>query len=261
MNKEVYEIHEGNGPIIAAAIHSGHELRAEVAELVRLSDREREYEEDPYTTSWTAAGDIRIICNRSRFEVDLNRPRDRAMYVEPEDAWGLSVYRQKPPQGLIETSLREYDDFYKDIGKVIRGMINRYGRFVLLDIHSYNHRRDGAEKPPADPEKYPEVNIGTGTILTAKWKKLVERFMADLRGFNFQGRNLDVRENVIFKGGHFPKWVNREFLQDGCAIAIEFKKFWMDEWTGEIIKPEYDAILEALKATINGLREELGKVE
>jgi hypothetical protein len=162
---------------------------------------------------------------------------------------------------LIETSLREYDEFYRDIGKVIRGVINRYGRFVLLDIHAYNHRRDGADKSPADPETHPEVNIGTGTILSTTWRPLVKRFMADLRGFSFLNRTLDVRENVIFRGGHFPTWVNGEFFQAGCAIAIEFKKFWMDEWTGEVYQPKYDAILEALKATISGLREELGKIE
>ena len=39
---------------------------------------------------------------RSRFEVDLNRPREEAVYRVPEDCWGLDVWRG----GRLDSSLR-----------------------------------------------------------------------------------------------------------------------------------------------------------
>lgn len=261
MNVSPYTFQIGDGPIIAAAIHNGHELRSDIADLIQLSEQEREWEEDPHTSGWTVIGDTRIIVNRSRFEVDVNRSRDRAVYIKPQDAWGLQLYNNKLPPALVSESLAEYDRFYIEVGKILSNIKESYSHFVLLDIHSYNHRRDGIDASPADPESHPEVNIGTGTIRSLIWRPLIERFISDLRVFDFLGRNLDVRENIIFKGGYFPRWINRKYSQTGCAIAIEFKKFWMDEWTGEVFPEEYNAILECLKSAITGLREELAKFQ
>ena len=43
----------------------------------------------------------RIIVNRSRFEVDINRPRDKAVYITPEDAWGLHIWKNIPDLPLM----------------------------------------------------------------------------------------------------------------------------------------------------------------
>ena len=37
---------------------------------------------------------ITVSVTRSRFEADLNRPRDRAVYLTPADAWGHQVWRR-----------------------------------------------------------------------------------------------------------------------------------------------------------------------
>jgi hypothetical protein len=104
------------------------------------------------------------------------------------------------------------------------------------------------------------VNIGTGTMDRALWAPLVERFIADLRAFDFMGRHLDVRENVKFRGGYFPRWTHETFPATGCAIAIEFKKFFMDEWTGEPDHAQVEAIRLALQSTVPGVLEELEKL-
>jgi hypothetical protein len=85
--------------------------------------------------------------------------------------------------------------------------------------------------------------------------------MADLRAFDFLGRHLDVRENVKFQGGYFGRWIHRTFPESGCALAIEFKKFFMDEWTGRPDPRQLEAIRQALAATIPGVLEVLGKQE
>ena len=51
--------------------------------------------------------------------------------------------------------------------------------------------------------------------------------------FDFNGRRLDVRENIAFQGkGEQTRFVHQHYPGRGCAIAVEFKKFFMDEWTG-----------------------------
>jgi cardiolipin synthase A/B len=46
---------------------------------------------DPFTAQLARVAPTRLIALRSRFEVDLNRPRERAVYRGPADAWGLEV--------------------------------------------------------------------------------------------------------------------------------------------------------------------------
>ena len=96
------------------------------------------------------------VVYRSRFEVDLNRPRDKAVYQKPEDAWGLTVWKNQPSQGLVARSLALYDGFYAQLHRVCSRLEKEYGRFVVLDLHTYNHRRQGPQGTPADPEGNPE---------------------------------------------------------------------------------------------------------
>ncbi len=257
MPEGFYRIHEGDGSIVAAAIHDGHSVRKEIAPLLALSDAERLREEDPETGAWAEVASTRIVGLRSRFEVDLNRPRENAVYIRPEDAWGLTVWRENPSGALISDSRNSYDTFYEEMRRLFSNLKHRHGKFVLYDLHSYNHRRKGPDKPPADSRKNPEVNIGTGTMDRKRWGPVVDRFMADLSSFDFLGRHLDVRENVKFQGGHLARWTHENFPDSGCALAIDFKKFFMDEWTGKIDREQVDAILRALRSTVPGVLETL----
>ena len=257
MEPKIWYIHEGNTPLVAAAIHTGHEIRHEVAENLALSESDRLREEDPFTGSLTTVAQNRLIVSRSRFEIDVNRPREKAFYLRPEDAWGLHLWKQQPPKELIERSLEEYDRFYAEVKRFFTDLERRFGQFVVFDLHSYNHLRDGPDGPPADPALNPEVNVGTGTMDRERWASIVDRFMNDLRTFDFLGRPLDVRENVKFKGGQFSRWIHQTFPETSCAMAIEFKKFFMNEWTGELYHEQFDLIKDALQSTVPGVLEAL----
>lgn len=257
MEQPFWEWIPGEGPLVAAAIHDGHALRAEAQERLCLGEAERLREEDPFTAAWAALVQPRIRTFRSRFEVDLNRPPEQAVYLKPEDSWGLQVWREPPEPACIAASLEAYDDFYAGVERELRAIEQRHGLFILLDIHAYNHRRAGFEQPPADPEKNPEINVGTASCRRELWGPTIDRFVTDLREFNFQGRRLDVRENVKFLGGNFPRWVHRTFPQSGLALAIEFKKIFMDEWSGELNLPVHRTLGEALATTFAGLRASL----
>src|SRR5690606_17412532 len=136
-----------------------------------------------------------IVALRSRFEMDLNRPREQAIYRDPEDAWGLDIWTTRPSDEMVERSLAQYDAYYEMLRSVCDDKSERHGKFVLYDIHSYNHRRHGEEHPEEDPQENPEVNIGTGTMDRERWAPLVDRFIEELRSFELMGRRLDVREN------------------------------------------------------------------
>jgi N-formylglutamate deformylase len=258
---DICTIIKGSGPLIAASIHDGHGVRRELLDIMELTDQERLREEDPFTSSWTTIAETRIIARTSRFEIDLNRPRNKAVYREPEDAWGLKIWKTKPDSYMVQRSLGKYDAFYKAVYALLTEIKNHYGSFVVYDIHSYNHCRGCPEHPPAEAKDNPEVNIGTGTMDRKHWQPLVNRFIKDLGEFDFLGRHLDVRENVKFRGGYFPLWVHKTFPESGCALAIEFKKFFMDELTGVPNKLQIEVIEKALRFTVPGVIEELNKIK
>jgi len=260
MKLDAWEITESQDSIAATAIHDGHALREEVLEMTGLTEAARLREEDPYTGAWTSVASTRIVARKSRFEYDLNRPRERAVYLSPDDAWGLSVWNREPSADLVAESLAQYDAFYAEAHRVFSAMERRFGQFIVLDLHSYNHRRGGAGAAFDDPGANPEVNVGTGSLDRERWGSLVDRFVGDLSAFDFGDRQLDVRENVKFRGGHFSRWIHANFAGSACCLAVEFKKFFMDEWTGVIDSREYERIPKALASAIPGLRESLRKI-
>lgn len=235
--KEAFVITEGDGPLVAAALHAGHGVRPQVAEALRLTPEERLREEDPFTDRWTVVAPTRIVALRSRFEVDLNRPRELAVYRLPEHAWGLEVWRPGAVDAIVSQSLEIYDAFYLRVEDLLRRVEEQHGRFVVLDLHSYNLRRLGPDASAEPQAQNPDFNLGTGSMDRQRWAPVVDTFLEVARSSDALGRRPEVGENVRFLGGHFPAWVHQTFPETGCALAVEVKKFFMDEWTG-VADPE-----------------------
>ena len=242
-----WTLHRGHSPVLATAIHNGHSIRRDMEDLMAISAEKRLREEDPFTEFVIRDIPNRIAFHRSRFEIDLNRPREAAVYLTPDQAWGLDIWKQAPPADAIETSLAVHDEYYAMLKQLLRGLQARHGRFVVLDIHSYNHRRDGPGAPPAELSAAPEINIGTFSMDRDRWAHVLDPFMEALHAFELCGRKVDVRENIAFQGrGEQTRFVHEAFPETGCAIAVEFKKFFMDEWTG---LPDREALL-AMRAML-----------
>jgi hypothetical protein len=251
---------EGEGPLVATAIHNGHAVREKLRPRFALSESERLREEDPFTGEWTTVAGTQVVVYRSRFEVDLNRPREKAVYLRPEDAWGLNLWKEPLEPEEVDLSLSFHDSFYAELKLLLEKIEKRHERFVLFDLHSYNHRRGGPEAPPAAEEENPEVNVGTGNLNRERWGPVVESFISALHEFDFKGRHLDVRENVKFRGACLSKWVQENFPRSGCTLAIEFKKFFMDEWTGEPFPETMETIRQALASTVSPVLSALREV-
>jgi hypothetical protein len=250
----------GEGPLAACALHDGHYVRPEVAACLNLDESRRRGEENPYTAVWTSIAPTRIIVRRSRFELDLDRPRDKAVYNTRADASGLDVWKCKPPAAALQHSLQVYDEFYAHLKLLLTRLVSLHGEVVVFDLHSYNHVRDKAGGP-AGQDSNPDVNLGTGTMARALWSPIVDCWLHAMREFDFLGRRLDVRENVKFFGGQLPRWIHENFSNSVCVLAIEVKKFFMNERTGELNLEEHQAVERAFAFAAAAVSEELRKVK
>jgi N-formylglutamate amidohydrolase len=239
--------------VIATAVHNGHDLRPELADLIGLDESTRRREEDPHTGEVAARFGANVVVHRSRFEVDLNRERQEAVYRGPEDAWGLDIWDRPLTDDEVAESLLLYDGFYRDLASVLDTLVAGHGGFVLYDIHSYNHRRGGPEAEPDPPATAPTVNLGTGS-LPERWKGVADVFVESMRENTLDGVELDVRENIRFQGRQVARWVHDDYGETSCALAIEIKKVFMDEWSGEVDHDRLRQLGDALTGSVGPVR-------
>ena len=219
---------------MATAVHAGHLLRPEVAELTALSDGERLLEEDPMTDVLATVGDHLFVSRASRFEVDLNRPPDEAVYRIPDDAWGLDLWKDGLPGDVVDRSLAQRERFYEMMGAWIEELIEAHGKVLLLDVHSFNHRRENEDGERVAATELPDIDLGLSTADRDRFGSVVDALWSELSATRIDGAPVDVRENVRFPdGGHWPEWVFANYGEHVCTVTLEYKKMFMDEWTGQ----------------------------
>ncbi|MCF7859493.1 MAG: N-formylglutamate amidohydrolase [Candidatus Cloacimonetes bacterium] len=229
-------------PVVCTAIHNGHNLSAEFNKTIAISEDQRLLEEDPFTELFTSVCNNRITVNVSRFQVDLNRKIEKCVYLIPEDCWGLQTRNKIPDKTMIENSQRQYAKFYSELKKHLTELKSRFGKFIVFDIHSFNERKG---------ERMPDIVLGSSNM-PEKFKPYMLLIKKELSKHRYNNKNLKVGVDVKFPGGNFPRWIHREFPENGCCVPIELKKTWMDgnklnkpkqiELNG-ILKNVYDLIL------------------
>lgn len=236
------------------ALHDGHRIDEALCDYLLLDEQERAREEDPYTGYMIADLPVTtVVVHTSRFQLDLNRVKEKSVYAKPEDAWGLDVWNGLPPAAIKALHAR-YDAFYNEVRLLIEETIKRHGYFCILDVHSYNHRRESPFKK-ADQETHPEINLGT-FYNKEKWLRLCDSYNAFLSESGRSGNQTDARQNVIFKGGAFAQWVTDQFGDYGPVLSIEFKKTFMDEWTGIASIPHVNSLKQLLQSSVSFLQKE-----
>ena len=222
------------------AIHAGSNVRDEILTAMKVSRSDRYREEDPYTEHFIRDFPIRIIARDSRFEYDINRDIDKAIYTTPEMAWGLEVWNQPLTSEDIDKSIAKFDEFHELMDMVTAYLLkqNRYG--VIFDVHSYNYQRE--EKVSWQMDEKPVINIGTGPVNRELFGNVIDDLFGSLNGLSIAGHPLSVGENVVFKGGGLSRRLSLAYHDQLLFLAIEFKKIFMDEWSGRL----YEDILEQL---------------
>lgn len=233
LNNE-WKFFEGNGPVLGVALHAGNKIRNSITPYLKINPEERKREEDPLTDLWALSCDNVFINQTSRFEYDLNRPREKAIYLTADDAWGIDVWNEPLPDLEVEKSLKLYDDFYSRIKTKIDFLIARHGNLLLLDIHSYNHQREGEGKF-AELSKNPDIDLGLTTCDKEKFKDSIKALTDVFKEGKINGKEISVDENVRYPGGgYFPEWVYSLYKEHICCVTLEVKKIYIDEWTGAI---------------------------
>ena len=113
-------------------------------------------------------------------------------------------------------------------------LILAHGRVLLLDVHSYNHRRDGAGSEVMPQADNPDIDLGLTTADRGRFGGVIDAFAERLAAGRLGEGTPDVRVNVRFPdGGNWPEWVFAEYGAEVCAITLEYKKTFMDEWSGQ----------------------------
>ncbi|RMG79021.1 MAG: flavohemoglobin expression-modulating QEGLA motif protein [Bacteroidetes bacterium] len=248
-NREVFEADASDGsfhikiehyvPYVCAAIHAGHQLRDDLKQNCVLSDYERWYEEDPQTETFIASLPIVIYGKDSRYEYDLNRRPESAVY---DTAWGKQVWKKPLTPEQKQKSLAKHSAFYKVIDVLLTVLENQYQSCVVYDIHSYNYKRIKAPTPV--------FNIGSERINKRKFGHQIKHWARELSKIQIPGVQNTVEINGPFKGrGYLLEFVNQTH-PNSLTLATEVKKIYCDEETGEYYPEVIHAISEQLKTAI-----------
>lgn len=248
-----YVLEEKGGPVLALAIHDGHQIANQISPLMNLSESERLREEDPYTGLLTDLDTNRLLIKTSRFQIDLNRPIQDAVYIHPNQAWGLQVWKQPPTKAIVAQLHQSYHYIQKLLSLIIENSIQQFGYFIIYDIHSYNAKRLGPDEV-VDTKTNPQINIGTINN-TGIWRPLIDNFMKYLKEHKINGQTIDARENVKFSGGYLSKWISSKYGQKGCVLSIEFRKDFMNEWTGVPNLEHIESLKKILHSSISFIKQ------
>jgi len=238
-----YSVHIADSPFWAFAIHDGHQIDPAVEQFMLLDETQRLREEDPYTASMAELGVNQLVVGTSRFQLDINRKEEDAVYVHPEQAWGLKVW-ENLPSTVLKQCHDEYRNFYQSVDRYIQQTIDQHGFFVVFDVHTYNAQRI-SKKQSIDKPANPQINLGTH-YNREKWRLVIDKFLDSVRSQQLLGEAIDIRENIKFKGGYLAQHILQKFGERGCVLSIEFRKDFMDEWTGLPYQPvilEYKQLL------------------
>jgi hypothetical protein len=79
----------------------------------------------------------------------------------------------------------------------------------------------------------------------------VQELVAYIRKENLYGEPIDIQENIKFKGGYLSQLINKKFAAHGCVISFEFRKDFMDEWTGT---PDLHKIVACKQLLMNSIQ-------
>lgn len=248
-----YFIKRIDSPFWAFAIHDGQQIDPFIDPYINLNESERLREEDPFTAVMAELPMNQFIVGSSRFQLDLNRKIEDSVYLRPDQAWGLQVWKDSLPENIVTELYLDHKNIYQEIEEQIQETIDQFGYFVVYDIHSYNAKRNGSEEE-VDTEINPQINLGTAYV-DPKWQPLIEQLMDFISKDSLYDGPIDIRENIKFKGGYLSQLINKKFGAYGCVLSIEFRKDFMDEWTGAPDLPRVVSCKQLLMNSIQVLKQ------
>lgn len=215
------------------AVHDGSQFRKELWDNCLHTAYERWFEEDPETKEMVKSHPIIIAGLDSRFEYDLNRAPETAIY---EDAWGKQLWKNPLLKNQKEKSLQKHANFYRVVHALITKLEQKFGVCIVYDIHSYNWKRWTREVPT--------WNLGTSNVDNNRFGNEIESWRAILEKTPFpNGIKSTSKINDTFQGnGYFLKFITQNF-KNTLVLATEIAKIYCDELT-QIMYPEVVSSVE-----------------
>jgi hypothetical protein len=226
----------------AVVMHTGSRIRPELMDAMIVEQEDRFREEDPYADVFVSELPIRIIARDSRFEYDLNRVRRKSIYPYGEKKFGLDVWNRELNDHEKAPALLKHREFHDLVDLVMQFLLKKMRFVVVFDMHTYCYQRDSKPEWYEDPN--PEINLGTTAVNRDVFGEVIETFKSNLRGQIINSHEVRVEENSVFEGGYLSMRLSRKWFDKVLVMAIEYKKIFMDEWSGEV----YPAVLEDLVA-------------
>ena len=214
-------------PYVCAAVHDGHGFRKALWPKCLHSEYDRWYEEDPSTKDMIDSQPIVIAGLDSRFEYDLNRDPENAIY---EDAWGKKLWKIPLTANERAESMDKHKNFYAVVDALIETLLAIHGKTLVIDMHSFNRKRWDREVPT--------WNLGTANIDNARYGDLAESWSQKLGKLQLpNGIKSTAGINDTFEGnGYFLKHITQKF-DNTLVLATEISKVYCDE-ENQVVFPE-----------------------
>ena len=227
-------------PYVCGAVHDGHQFRKALWEICLHSEYERWYEEDPCTKQMVESHPIVIAGCDSRFEYDLNRTPDTAIYT---DAWGKRLWKIPLATDAKKLSLQKHHNFYQVVQALIEKLESKYKKVLVFDMHSYNWKRWDREVPT--------WNLGTANIDSSRFCDIALSWSAKLGQMQLPNSIKSTsRINDTFQGnGYFLKYITQNFTNT-LVLATEIAKVYCDELSGVIYPEVVQSVEKQLKELI-----------
>jgi N-formylglutamate deformylase len=238
------------GPAFYAgiAIHASNTIRKNLHKLLHVNTADRYREEDPKTDNFLLNFPFQLIARDSRFEYDLNREKFRAIYSDPETTWGLNVWKRPLTEEEKKISLAKYDEFHQLLDIIVEYLIKKNDFGIVFDLHSYNYQRE--KKLPWYVDQKPVINVGTKANNRSLFENQIDEFISRLQKITIQSRKILVAENDIFSGGYVARRLCSKYQNQLIVYAIEFKKIFMNEWSGELFQSVLDEFVEKFSRVV-----------
>lgn len=220
-------------PYVCGAVHDGHQFRKELWDNCLHTTYERWYEEDPETKNMVISHPILIAGCDSRFEYDLNRFPEEAVF---ETAWGKQLWKEPLPENQKAKSLEKHSNFYKVVDALITKIEEKFSVCIVYDMHSYNWKRWDREVPT--------WNLGTSNIDNDRFGEQVESWRQMLEGIKLPHniKQTAAINNTFYGNGYFLRFITNNF-KNTLVLATEIAKVYCDEYE-YIIYPEVVASVE-----------------
>lgn len=221
-------------PFVCGAVHDGNQFRKSLWDKCLHSAYDRWYEEDPSTKEMVQSYSIVIAGCDSRFEYDLNRAPETAIY---DDAWGKKLWKEPLTTTERQLSLEKHASFYKVVNALMKKLESKFSQCIVYDMHSYNWKRWDREVPT--------WNLGTKNVDQKRYAEAIEAWRQSLSEIKLPHKIIsDARINDTFQGnGYFLKYIT-EHTNNTLVLATEVKKIYCDELK-QIVFPEVVKSIEA----------------